>query len=130
MKTSPRHRPGLGPWKSPLILGLLILASCHRSGGADTTDATAADAALADARPDVAVADAALDAGTPADAAPPDAALADASMADGAPPDASPPLAADFTLIDINPASPTFGQPRSVSGVLGKVLLIHFPSFG
>lgn len=85
---------------------------------------------MADARPDVAITDAAPPDGAAVDAAPMDAALADASGADAAPTDGGPPLAADFTLTDINPASPTFGQQRSVAGAQGKVLLIHFPSFG
>ena len=84
---------------------------------------TMADAAPVDAAP--------VDA-APVDAAPSqtDATLPDATLADATLADAGPPLAAEFTLTDINPASPTFGQQRSVSGALGKVVLIHFPSFG
>ncbi len=114
-----------------LWLGL-GLAACGGRGATGVDDAAATDAAPPDVaiQPDAALADAAQPDAATTDAALPDAALADAALADAAPPDAGPPLAADFTLTDLNPASPTFGQPRSVSGVLGKVLLIHFPSFG
>lgn len=38
--------------------------------------------------------------------------------------------AADFTLEDLNPASPTYEDMRSVSDQVGKVLLINFANFG
>jgi len=37
--------------------------------------------------------------------------------------------AKDFTLTDLNPASPTYGEDRSVSDVRGKVLLIYFANY-
>jgi len=35
----------------------------------------------------------------------------------------------DFTLVDINPASPTFQQSRSLSEAEGKVLLLYMVQF-
>lgn len=34
--------------------------------------------------------------------------------------------ASDFTLTDSNPASPTYGEDRQLSGVMGRVIVIHF----
>jgi hypothetical protein len=39
-------------------------------------------------------------------------------------------FAPDFTLEDLNPNSPTYGDMRSVSEARGKVLLIYFGNFG
>ncbi len=46
-----------------------------------------------------------------------------------APAESPPDPAPDFTLTDLNPDSPTYGQDRSVSDMVGKVLLIFFANY-
>ncbi|MFH2009847.1 MAG: hypothetical protein ABI333_24850 [bacterium] len=41
-----------------------------------------------------------------------------------------PDKAPDFTLVDINPSSPTAGEERSLSETRGKVMILYFVSFG
>ena len=41
-----------------------------------------------------------------------------------------PEKAPDFTLVDINPNSPTSGEERSLSETRGKVMILYFVSFG
>lgn len=43
--------------------------------------------------------------------------------------DAGPVPAPDFTLTDINPNSPTFGDERSPSREAGKVLIVYFANY-
>jgi hypothetical protein len=86
----------------PLVLGLALLVGCYAS---DDEDDASTDPVAGDAIP---VVDAVSDA--PAE-----------STLDPAP---------DFTLTDLNPLSPTYGEDRSVSDQVGKVLLIYFANFG
>ena len=44
--------------------------------------------------------------------------------------ESTPEPAPDFTLTDLNPASPTYMEDRSVSDMVGKVLLIYFANYG
>jgi hypothetical protein len=84
------------------VLGAALLAGCyaHDDGSDDgSTDPRQGEA--------IRVGDAASD--TPTD-----------SVLDPAP---------DFTLTDLNPDSPTYGQDRSVSDMRGKVLLIFFANY-
>ena len=104
-------------------------APLAQADGAVTWDAASdarvpnpSDAAPPDARP----ADAMLDA--PGDARPADAPLPDARLADAQLDDAGP--APDFTLPDLNPGSPTYGQDRSVLSAGGKVIVLYFATFG
>ena len=46
------------------------------------------------------------------------------------PAESTPDPAPDFTLTDLNPLSPTYGEDRSVSDQVGKVLLIYFANYG
>ena len=86
----------------PAVLGLILLVGCYADDGGSNDAST--DPKQGDAIP---VGDAVSD----------------------VPSESTPEPAPDFTLTDLNPASPTYGQDRSVSDMVGKVLLIYFANY-
>ncbi len=86
----------------PAVLGVILLVGCYAND--DGNDDASTDPVQGDAIPVVdAVSD--VPAESPSDPAP------------------------DFTLTDLNPDSPTYGEDRSVSDMVGKVLLIYFANY-
>ena len=86
----------------PAVLGLLLLVGCYATDGND--DARADGPLQGDAIPVVDV-------------------VADV------PDDGSCDRAPDFTLTDLNPASPTYMEDRTLSDMVGKVVLIYFANY-
>jgi len=86
----------------PAVLGSILLVGCYADDGRSNDAST--DPQQGDAYP---AGDAASD----------------------VPSESTPEPAPDFTLTDLNPASPTYEQDRSVSDMVGKVLLIYFANY-